>query len=39
MIKRQGIDALVFGDLQQNSGLSSSAAIEMCSIVTMLGVN
>jgi galactokinase len=35
----QGFDALVYGDLPYGAGLSSSASLEMASIVMFLGMN
>ena len=35
----QGFDALVFGDIPNGAGLSSSASLEMASIIMFLGMN
>lgn len=35
----QGFDAVVFGNIPNGAGLSSSASIEMASVVTVLGMN
>ncbi len=41
MTKNQtnGFDAIIFGDCPLSAGVSSSASIEMASVITFLGIN
>lgn len=34
-----GFDTIIFGDCPLSAGVSSSASIEMASIITFLGIN